>query len=139
MMKVPHKLTDEHLEQIASFIAKKFPAIKGRGRSKHFSRDIEIEIRERIVRVEEELKNQRDLIREMMNNMNKRFEMIDKHFEIIQSDMNIRFESVQSDMNTRFEMVQSDMNKRFTMMMWFTGAGFTMVTAFITGAVVFFK
>lgn len=124
---MPLKLTNEQLEQIALFIAKKFPAVKGGGRSKQTPRDIEIEIRERIVRVEEELKNQRELIREMMANMNKRFEITDKHFEIIQSDMNTRFTMV----DKRFEIVQSDMNRRFTMMMWFTGAGFTMVTGLL--------
>ncbi|MBK5967902.1 hypothetical protein CCR91_03755, partial [Thiorhodovibrio winogradskyi] len=36
----------------------------------------EIELRERMVRVEEELKNQRELMREGFNQMEKRFEQV---------------------------------------------------------------
>ncbi len=43
----------------------------------------EIELRERMVRVEEELKNQRHLILQFMKQVDKRFEQVDKRFEII--------------------------------------------------------
>ena len=41
----------------------------------------EIELRERMVRVEEELKHQRELMFEGFKQMEKRFEQIDKRFE----------------------------------------------------------
>ena len=41
----------------------------------------EIELRERMVRVEEELRHQRELMREGFAQMEKRFEQVDKHFE----------------------------------------------------------
>ena len=41
----------------------------------------EIELRERMVRVEEELKHQRDLMRQGFEAMDKRFEQVDKRFE----------------------------------------------------------
>ena len=41
----------------------------------------EIELRERMVRVEEELKHQRELIQQCIEQMNKRFEQVDKRFE----------------------------------------------------------
>jgi hypothetical protein len=41
----------------------------------------EIELRERMVRVEEELKHQRELMRQGFERMDKRFEQIDKRFE----------------------------------------------------------
>lgn len=41
----------------------------------------EIELRERMVRVEEELKHQRELIREGFDHMEKRFEQVEKRFE----------------------------------------------------------
>jgi PAS domain-containing protein len=41
----------------------------------------EIELRERMVRVEEELKHQRELMRQGFEQMEKRFEQIDKRFE----------------------------------------------------------
>lgn len=41
----------------------------------------EIELRERMVRVEEELKHQRELMRQGFGQMEKRFEQVDKRFE----------------------------------------------------------
>jgi hypothetical protein len=52
----------------------------------------EIELRERMVRVEEELKHQRELMRQG-------FERMDKRFEELRADMNRRFEAV----DKRFE------------------------------------
>jgi tetrahydromethanopterin S-methyltransferase subunit G len=41
----------------------------------------EIELRERMVRVEEELKHQRELMRQGFEQVDKRFEQVDKRFE----------------------------------------------------------
>lgn len=71
----------------------------------------EVELRERMVRVEEELKHQRELMREgfermderftaMRIDMDKRFEQVEKRFEQIDK----RFEQV----DRRFESVQQD-------------------------------
>ncbi len=57
----------------------------------------EIELRERMVRVEEELKNQRHLILQFMKQVDKRFEQVDKRFEQIDK----RFEQV----DKKFEMI----------------------------------
>ena len=121
------KLTKENLEQIALYIAEKYPVLKNRPKQKHSAREIEIDIRERIVRVEEELKNQREQIKQLLINMDKRFEQMDKRFEQVDR----RFEQI----DRRFE----DVDKRFTMMMWFTGIGFTLSTTFITGILIFIK
>lgn len=77
------KLTKEHLEQIGEYLLEKYPAIRGGGKSKSYSRDFEIEIRERIVRVEEELKNQRELILQTLNFNGKQFEQVDKRFTMM--------------------------------------------------------
>ncbi len=58
----------------------------------------EIELRERMVRVEEELKRQRELIRTIL-------EQMDKRFDAMQQQMDKRFEQV----DKRFEQ----MDKRF--------------------------
>ena len=47
----------------------------------------EIELRERMVRVEEELNHQRELMREGFAQMDKRFEHVDKRFESVQQDI----------------------------------------------------
>ena len=65
----------------------------------------ELDLRERTIRVEEELKHQRELMLEGFKQMEKRFEQVDKRFEQIQLDMNKRFEQV----DKRFEQV----DKRF--------------------------
>ncbi len=84
----------------------------------------EIELRERTVRVEEELKAQRELMREGFAQMDKRFEIlqdsIDKRFEQVEK----RFEQV----DKRFEQVDKrfdQVDKRFEDMSrsqarWFT-------------------
>jgi hypothetical protein len=50
----------------------------------------EIELRERMVRVEEELKHQRELIKQILVEMDKRFDAMDKRFEAVDK----RFEAV---------------------------------------------
>ncbi|EIC23162.1 hypothetical protein [Thiorhodovibrio frisius] len=68
----------------------------------------EIELRERMVRVEEELKHQRELMREG-------FERVDKRFEEMREDMDKRFEQV----DKRFEQVDKrleQIDKRFEQM-----------------------
>ena len=65
----------------------------------------EIELRERMIRVEEELKHQREL-------MQQGFVMMDKRFEELQHQMDKRFDAV----DKRFEAVDKrfeSMDKRF--------------------------
>ena len=62
----------------------------------------EIELRERMIRVEEELKHQREL-------MQQGFAMMDKRFEAMQHQMDKRFDAV----DKRFEEMQQQMDKHF--------------------------
>ena len=55
----------------------------------------EIELRERMVRVEEALKHQGELIQQLIQQMNKRFEQVDKRFE----QMDQRFVELQRRMD----------------------------------------
>ncbi len=84
----------------------------------------EIELIERIVRVQEELKSQRELMLAGFEQSNKRFEDMqkytDKRFEVMQENMDKRFEMIQNNMDKRFEQVdrnfeiiQKNMDKRF--------------------------
>ena len=86
----------------------------------------EIELRERMVRVEEELKNQRDLMKQGFDLMDKRFEQVDKRFEEMREDMNKRFEQV----DKRFEQVDKrfeSLTKRIDrFMVWSFGLTVTM-------------
>ncbi|WP_404356646.1 hypothetical protein [Methylotuvimicrobium sp. KM1] len=75
----------------------------------------EIELRERMVRVEEALKNQgeelkaqRETMMMIMQQMDKRFEQVDKRLEQMQQETNKRFEQMQQDNNKRFEQVHQE-------------------------------
>ncbi len=65
----------------------------------------EIELRERMVRVEEELKHQRELMRQG-------FEQVDKRLELMKADMDKRFEQV----DKRLDLMKTDLDKRFEQM-----------------------
>ena len=78
------------------------------------------QLMERMVRVEEELKSQRELLLAHMQASDRRFEAIDHRFD----DVNKRFE----DVNKRFD----DNNRRHTATQWFVGAGFLVTTTLIS-------
>ena len=72
----------------------------------------EIELRERMVRVEEELRHQREMIQYIIEQMDKRFEQVEKRFEQVDK----RFEEMRQDMNARFQQVDrrfEQMDQRF--------------------------
>ena len=128
------KFTEDDLREIGEYLAARYPVLKGGGVYSGYG-DIKIDLYERMVRVEEELKHQRELILNVMKMMDKRFAEVDKRFEDLRSDMNRRFEDMRTDMSNRFEQV----DRRFSMMMWFTGIGFTLVTTIITGVFVLLR
>ena len=129
------RLTKADMEQMAKYLAEIFPVLKSGHSARRGSQTYDMELRERTIRVEEELRHQRELMMEMFANMKtqfayieKRFEHVDKRFEQVDK----RFEDLRADMNTRFEQV----DKKFSMMMWFTGIGLSLVTTFITTVMV---
>ncbi len=83
----------------------------------------EMELRERTIRVEEELSHQRELMQQGFREMDRRFEMTEKRFEQMdkrfeQIDkrferMDERFEQQREDINQRFEQQRKDINQRF--------------------------
>lgn len=85
-------LAKEDIAEIESLIVK---VLSAQPEAANDSVRYEIEIRERIVRVEEELKNQRELMMKGFNQVEKRFEQVEKRFEQVEK----RFEQV----DKRFE------------------------------------
>ena len=135
-------LTKEDLKQIEDHIKSNIGSWIGNvslTKSSYFN---EVELLERMVRVEEELKNQRELMlmgfeqtnkrfEEMQKNMDKRFEQVDKRFEEMQKNMDRRFEQV----DKRFEQIDKrfeDVNSKFTMMFAFMTLGFTILATMMT-------
>ncbi len=90
-------LAEEDLEQIRRLIREEVDARISTGVVRY-----DLELRERMVRVEEELKHQREL-------MEQGFRLMDKRFEEMREDMNLRFQQV----DKRFEEMRGDMNQRF--------------------------
>ncbi|MFP4563221.1 MAG: hypothetical protein ACLFRY_07900 [Spirochaetia bacterium] len=88
----------------------------------------ELELLERVVRVEEGLKNIAELMRQGFEQMEKRFEQVDKRFEQMEKrfeQVDKRFEDIQYNMDKRFEQV----DKRFSQIQWVMGIGFTLLAA----------
>ena len=78
------------------------------------SRDrYEMELRERVIRVEEGLKHQSELMQTGFALMEKRMDQTDKRLELMQQETNRRFEQMQQEMNRRFEQMQQEMLKGF--------------------------
>ena len=123
-------LEDKDFEQIEEYIKENLPEILARQSLSSPPQVYEIELRERMVRVEEELKNQRDLMKqgfdlmdkrftEMREDSNRRFEQVDKRFEEMREDSSRRFELVDKQI--------SELSRRmFHFMVWTFG---TIVTA----------
>jgi predicted nuclease with TOPRIM domain len=77
----------------------------------------EIELRERMVRVEEELKHQRELMRHGFEQVDRRFEQVDKRFEQVDK----RFEQMDKrwqQMDKRFDDMLKRHDKHF---LWLVG------------------
>jgi hypothetical protein len=93
---------------------------------------------ERMVRVEEELKAQRELMSERFGFMERRFEMVEQRFAAVDQRfvavdqrfeaVDQRFEDLIRHMDRRFESV----DKRFTALTWMIGVGFVVVTSLTT-------
>jgi len=105
------------------------------------------ELTERMVRVEEELKNQRELMKQGFDqidkrielrqiNMDKRFEQVDKRFEQMQINMDKRFEQVDSNLENLHGSIKSLETRMFHFMVW--SFGFTATIAGIIIAVIKF-
>ena len=120
------------------------------------STEIDTQLLERMVRVEEELKAQRELMavrfdavdrrfEDVLALMDRRFEAADKRFEDLQTSLDKRFdgarvsadkrfEDLQTSLDKRFDDAQAHSDKRFAALQWTMLVGL----AVVTGAVTFF-
>ena len=138
-------LTEEQLKQIGEYVSRNFDELIERSPYAR-TRSYEIAVIERVTRVEEELKSQRDLMMKQHEMTMFGFQQMEKRFEAMQNYMDTRFESSQNYLDKRFESLQKsaddrfasidkrfdDVNRRFTMLMWAMGIGFTLTTTAIS-------
>jgi len=103
-------LAQEDIWQVQQFIAQ---AINERPEINNANFRYDFDLRERTIRVEEELKHQRELMLEGFKQMEKRFELMqvesNKRFEQVDK----RFEQMQAETSKRFEQMQAETSKRF--------------------------
>ena len=153
------EFTKEQLEQIGSYIESNFDRFGAKSNVVQL-RPYDIQLIERMTRIEEELRSQREVIlkqnetmqlgfaqmdkrfESMQKQIDERFAAVDKRFEMVQKSMDTRFEMMQKNMDNRFEQVEKrfdDVNKKFTMMMWMMSAGFTIIATVITLLTIFAK
>ncbi len=100
------------------------------------------QILERIATIEQELKDQRDLMAVRFDAMDRRFEEMgkrsDERFAEMGKRSDERFAAVHvrfEDMNKRFDDVNKrfeDMNKRFGSMQWLVGGAFVVIGVLMT-------
>lgn len=121
------ELGDRELEKIGEYVQNH---LEEWGINRHipeFKTNREIELLERMVRVEEGLKNIAEQMQKGFEYMDKRFEQVDKRFEDMQIGINKRFEQ----MDKRFEDMQHYMDRRFSQLQWTIGIGFSVITVFM--------
>jgi len=106
-------LAQEDIEQIKELIKSSIQATPEVGNA---NVRYELDLRERTIRVEEELKHQRELMLSGFSQMEKRFEQVDKRFEQMHLDLNKRFEQVDKgfeQVDKQLERMRKDSDKRF--------------------------
>ena len=116
------ELGDRELERIGQYVRRHLKEWS-REQDVELHSNKELELMERMVRVEEGLKNQAELMRQGFELMEKRFEQMEKRFEQVDK----RFEQV----DVRFEDMQKSMDKRFSQLQWTMGIGFTLLAALL--------
>ncbi len=114
MGEVAMELGNKELEKIGEYVQSHLGEWTSGKNVIQIKADREMELLERIVRVEEGLRNQAELMRQG-------FEIMEKRFEQMQYSIDKRFEQVDKRFN--------DMNSRFTQLQWTMGIGFTILAA----------
>ncbi len=118
-------VTQKDLSQISDYIKIQFTEWMESIPPRQFHRDYKFELHERMIRVEEELKTQRELMKQGFEQVDKRFEQVDKRFEQVDK----RFEQAErrfDQMDKRFETMEnhfSELSRRmFHFMIWSFGS-----------------
>ncbi len=128
------ELGEKELEKIGMYVQSHLEEWSKNKNVLEFKTDREIDLLERMVRVEEGLKNIAEQMQKGFEYMDKRFEQMDKRFEQVDK----RFEDMQYSINKKFELVdkrfedmQHYMDRRFAQLQWTIGIGFTVITVFM--------
>ena len=118
------ELGEQELDKIGRYVQNHLPQWLSASFPYVFNQEKQFELNERIVRVEEGLKNVHIQMQQSFDLMEKRFEQVDKRFEQVDK----RFEQV----DKRFDQMQHTMDQRFKSLQWFLGIGFVVITTLMS-------
>ncbi|HOW83849.1 MAG TPA: hypothetical protein PK573_14915 [Spirochaetota bacterium] len=134
-------LKQKDLDIIGDYVQKKLPIWLD---SLSYPRSIQawdIELRERIVRIEEELKNQRELMKQGFEQVDRRIDQVEKHIDQVEKHIDQvekRIDQVEKridQVDKRIDQVDrrfEQFEKRLTIITVLIGTGFTMVTVLMS-------
>jgi len=111
-------LAQEDIEQIQELIKKSIELTPEVGNA---NIRYELDLRERTIRVEEELKHQRELMLTGFSQMDKRFEQVDKRFEQMHSEVNKRFEQLDKQLEKQSQAIMDIHQEIKQQMRWSFG------------------
>lgn len=110
------ELGERELEKIGKYVQSHLEEWNKGSNVLEFRTQREVDLLERMVRVEEGLKNIAEQMQKGFEYMEKRFEQVDKRFEQV---------------DKHFEDMQHYMDRRFSQLQWMIGIGFTAITVFM--------
>lgn len=123
-MAEPVTLREEDIERIGEYVKPWIRELVDRLMPRAATAGGDDRLLERMVRVEEELKAQRELMNERFAAMDGRFAAMGGRF----TAMDRRFEDLIGYMDKRFDSV----DKRFSTLTWMIGVGFVVITTLTT-------
>ena len=121
-------LRAEDIERIGDYIKPWIRELVGAIAPQPAVAGIDSQLFERMVRVEEELKLQRELMDERFRATDKRFDDLIAHSDKRFESMDKRFDDLIGQIDKRFESV----DKRFSTLTWMIGVGFVVITSLTT-------
>ena len=130
-MSNPMVLRDEDVGRIGEYVKPWLREIVNQMTPKPEFAGIGPQLLERMVRIEEELSAQRELMGERFGFMDRRFDAVSQRFEAMDQrfeSINQRFEAV----DQRFEDLFRYMDSRFSTLTWMIGIGFVVITSLTT-------
>lgn len=132
-------LRDEDIQRIGNYIKPWIRELVGTVVLHPAAAGIDSQLLERMVRVEEELKAQRELMVVKFDAVDRRFELMDKRFHDLIGQSNNRFDDLIGQSNVRFEGLVGQIDrrfesvdKRFNTLTWMIGVGFAVITSLTT-------
>ena len=120
-------LQDEDLVKIGAYVQQRLPEWLAGINYTRTPYDRDMELRERIVRVEEELKNQREILKQGFEQVDRRIDQVDKRIDQVDKRID-QVDKRIDQLDKRLELFES----RFSRITVIITAGFAMMTVLMS-------